>query len=72
MYFDKYYTPIKVGQKVRTNEAGWYGTVHMYKDTMMYIGWPELAKPDQLVIIDDEGGFSLEPEWDKCEVIEEV
>jgi len=68
---DKNNIEIKIGDKIKTNEAGWIGTVVKFGD-FFYLGDIEKAvgwSLDMLVLIDDKGGFSFEPEWDKCEVL---
>lgn len=49
---------ICLGHILETNEAGWIGWVVQYLD--------------KYVIIDNIGGFSSEPEWDKCKIVGKI
>jgi len=46
---DKNGNPICIGDKLKTDEAGWIGTV-------------------KVILLDEFGGYSEEPNWNKCEV----
>ncbi len=52
---DKYGKQICEGDILRTNEASWLAKV-------VYI-------PCMFMLQDSRGGFSAEPEWEKCEII---
>ena len=54
---DKANRKIFEGQKVKTNEADWIGTV--------------VFEYGMFMVKDEAGGYSTHLEWDKCEVIED-
>jgi len=71
---DKNGVEIKVGQRVETDEAEWIGEVVAYGD---FFEIDEVAKQDGLsknsfILVDDKGGFSIEPNWKKCKVLSEA
>ncbi len=54
-YKDKDNKVICVGDKLLTDEAGWVGTVRLS------IG--------SYILEDEQGGFSLQPNWEKCKIL---
>ena len=66
---DKNNTPIKEGDIVLTDEAGWKGTAVKYGDYYIVdkFSKEENLFAETLVLIDDKGGFSLQPNWKNCE-----
>lgn len=52
---DKAGKEIYAGDILKTDEAGWVGTV--------------VYRYGSYMLIDDKGGFSDEPNWGKCEII---
>lgn len=65
---DKNGKEVQEGHQVQTDEAGWIGTAVLYGD---YFKIDDTYPIDDktLVLIDDRGGFSMEPNWKKCEII---
>lgn len=65
---DKNGVEIKLGQRVRTNEAGWIGKVVKFGDVFL----PDpLVGSESWVLVDQQGGYSLEPDWAQTEVLDE-
>jgi hypothetical protein len=62
---DKNGVIIDVGDLVLTDEGDWVGTVVRYGD--YFKEHPDYKyKSDILILIDQDAGYSLEPNWEKC------